>query len=291
MKTWNEWPIDKVSLGEKNYPKILSQIKNPPQALYFRGNLDEKLFNLSIAVVGSRRATQYGKTVTEKLVAELVIQKATIISGFMYGIDTYAHKMAVDYGGKTIAVFGCGLDVCYPAENEILYSEILAKGGGVVSEYEPKAKPHLWKFPQRNRIVIGLSSIGVLVVEAGEASGSLVTARIARKERKKVFAIPGPITSSSSIGTNWLIKEGMAKMVLGIEDIIQMKESKVRSSKAGVKLDGIEEEIYKILKSEPLTIDELVKTTQKGVSQISQAITIMSMKGLISEVGGKLFVN
>src|SRR3989344_1792126 len=146
---------------------------------FYRGNWNEKIFKKSIAIVGSRRMTRYGREVIDKFVSAFVAEGVTTISGFMYGVDTEVHQKTVDYGGKTIAVFGCGLDVIYPAENEKLYKEIIKTGGSVVSEYEDNAKPHLWKFPQRNKIVVNLASLGVLVIEAGENSGSLVTAKIA----------------------------------------------------------------------------------------------------------------
>lgn len=289
MKTWSDYKITEISIGDKGYPSGLLEIKNPPKKIYVRGKLNKELFEKSIAVVGSRRATQYGKAVTEKFVGDLVASNTTIISGFMYGIDTYAHKMTVEYGGKTVAVLGCGLDVCYPVENEILYTKILESGGVVISEYEPKAKPHLWKFPQRNRIVVGLSTLGVLVVEAGEASGSLVTAEIAIKSGKEVFAVPGPITSTTSAGTNNLIKDKKAKMILGIGDVIKEKIVKEKS-KSNNSLDGLEREIYNLLLSEPLSTDEVVRALKKDVVEVGTALSIMSMKGLITELAGKFYV-
>ena len=176
------------------------------KTLHFRGVDPHKINKKSIAIVGSRRMTRYGKEVVDRFVSEFVANGVTTISGFMYGVDTEVHQKTIDYGGKTIAVFGCGLNVIYPPENKKLYDQIIESGGSVVSEYEDDAKPHLWKFPQRNKIVASLASLGVLVIEAGEKSGSLITAGLAKKMGKKVYAVPGAITSSVSVGTNNLIK-------------------------------------------------------------------------------------
>ncbi|HUS60336.1 MAG TPA: DNA-processing protein DprA [Nevskiaceae bacterium] len=222
---WPDYPIQKLDFKHKNYPEILKEIKNPPKTLFFRGNLGQKIFKKSLSVVGTRRMTSYGKMAVDKLISGLVPQKVTIISGFMYGIDSEAHQRCLEYGGITVAVLGSGLNVVYPPENHKLYQQILKSEGAVISEYPPETKPQLWTFPQRNRIVAGLASLGVLIIEAGERSGSLITARLAREQGKKVFAVPGPITSSVSAGTNLLIKNHLAKMILEPEDILGKKIS------------------------------------------------------------------
>lgn len=277
MKTWNKWPIVEI------------EIKNPPKKVFVRGNLNYSLLEKSIAVVGTRRMTNYGKDVVERLVFDLVRAGVTIISGFMYGVDTQAHKVAIEAQGKTIAVFGCGLDVCYPPENDSLYTQILEGGGAVVSEYEASSKPHLWKFPQRNRIVAGLSSLGVLVIEAGEASGSLITAEIARKQGKKVFAVPGHINSSESFGTNRLIRDGKAKMVLDVHDILGGEEKREEDF-ASFNLSPLEKEIFDLLMAEPQMIDDLAKKLKKDVVEVSSMLTMMSLKGLIYESAGNYYL-
>ena len=166
--------------------------------------------------------TRYGRDVVDKFVSVFVAEGITTISGFMYGVDTEVHQKTVDYGGRTIAVFGCGLNVIYPPENRKLYEEIIKSGGSVVSEYDDDAKPHLWKFPQRNKVVAGLASLGVLVVEAGEKSGALITADLARKMKKKVYAVPGPITSAVSAGCNELIRSGKAEIATDPYDILKL---------------------------------------------------------------------
>lgn len=260
---------------------------------FYRGNWDEKLFKNSIAIVGSRQMTKYGQFVIDKFVSDFVINGITTISGFMYGVDTEVAMKTVEYGGKQIAVFGCGLDTIYPAENEKLYSDILESGGLVVSEYEPNAKPHLWKFPQRNKIVVDFASIGILVVEAGIKSGSLVTAEIAKKSGKKVWAIPGPITSKVSVGCNELIKSGEARMAVSVSDILGHRVKRTASSLKQIPNDLNETElkIHKALQLEPLEIDEIAFKLGVGVVEIGTTLSLMAIKGFITESGGKYFVN
>lgn len=289
---WSKYSIRKITIEDKNYPKILKKISNFPQQLFYRGNLSESFFKKSLAVVGSRRVTNYGKTVVERFVSQLVAHKVTIISGFMYGIDTEAHSKSIEYGGTTVAVFASGLNEVYPSENEELYTKILEKDGLVLSEYEPDAKPHLWTYPARNRIVAGLASLGVLVVEAGEGSGSLITAKLAREQGKKVFAVPGPVTSVNSSGVNNLIKEGLAKLVTEPEDILgsDVKTKILINKGLSEDLTDIEVKITSLLKREQLSIDELSKALKVGIIDLSQILSIMSLKGLINEVGGKYYI-
>lgn len=286
---WPDYPIQEINLRDKNYPKILKEVKNPPKTLFFRGNLDQKLFEKSLSVVGTRRMTRYGKIAVDKLISGLIPQKVTIISGFMYGIDTEAHQSCLEYGGKTVAVLGSGLNIIYPPENHKLYQQILESGGAIISEYHPETKPQLWTFPQRNRIVAGLASLGILIVEAGERSGSLITARLAREQGKKVFAVPGPIISSASTGTNLLLKNHQAKMVLNSEDILGKKISTPLLFTTS-KFSLIEKKIYQALQREPLTVDELAWATGKNIIEINKTLTLMSLKGLITETVGKYYL-
>lgn len=258
---------------------------------YFRGDWNEKLFKKSIAIVGSRQMTKYGGEVTDKFVADFVANGVTTISGFMYGVDTLVAQKTVEYGGKHIAVLGCGLDVIYPSENEKLYLQILESGGLIISEYEPNAQPHLWKFPQRNKVVVKLSTLGVLVIEAGEGSGSLITAKIAIKSGKNVYAVPGPITSKVSRGTNELIKKGEAKLVTSISDILKIKNKLDINNKNSMNLVGLENIIYKILENEPLEIDEISRKTGESVIEIGSTLSLMGIKNLVTESGGKYYLN
>lgn len=262
--------------------------------LFYRGENPNNLINNSIAIVGSRQMTRYGREIVDKFVSEFAINGITTISGFMYGVDTEVHQKTVDYGGKTIAVFGCGLDVIYPSENKKLYRQIIESGGSVVSEYEDSAKPHLWKFPQRNKIVVDLATIGVLVVEAGENSGSLVTAKLAKKADKKVWAVPGPINSRVSVGCNELIKSGDAQMAVSIADILGYSVKRIASSSRqnqnNLKLESSELKIYKLLQNEPLEIDEIARKTGESIVDIGTTLSIMGIKGLVTESGGKYFL-
>jgi len=287
---WYEYPIKRCNFGDKVYPKILNEIKNPPKFLFFRGNIDQNLFKKSLAIVGTRRITRYGKMVVEKFIPFFVQEKITIISGFMYGVDTEVHQKCLEQGGKTVAVLGGGLNVIYPPENEKLYEKILEKGGAIISEYEPNFKPQLWTFPQRNRIVAGLASLGVLVIEAGEKSGALITARLAQQQGKKVFAVPGPITSAVSFGTNLLIKNHRAKMAIAPEDILG-KKIETPSLFSIEELSPLEKKIFQLLETEPLTADEIAKATEENIIEVGKNLSLMSLKGVISEYAGKYYLN
>jgi len=282
-----DYEIGKVGLGERGYPKLLNELKSPPAELYYRGDLGV-LRRKTVAVVGSRKMSRYGREATERLVAGLVKEGVVTISGFMYGVDTEAHRRTIEYGGKTVAVFGCGLDTIYPPENEKLYGEILAGGGLVLSEYEPAAKPHLWKFPQRNRIVAVLAKLGVVVVEAGEKSGSLITAGLAREMGRQVYAVPGQITSAASRGTNGLIAAGEAKLVTGAEDLVG-KTIKRKSREQELGLAGIEKRIWEELASEALSADEIAAQLGEGVVEVGMTLSMMGIKGILSESGGKFY--
>ncbi len=290
MKKWQDWKINKIKSTDSNFPKVLSKISDPVKSLYYRGNWNLSLFKNSLAIVGSRRNTRYGEQVVKILLAEIVSSGITTISGFMYGVDSLVHNETIDCGGKTIAVLGSGLDVLYPARNNDLYSQILESGGLVLSEYEANTKPALWTFPVRNRIVVGLASMGVLIVEAGLDSGSLVTANIALNEGKKVYCVPGPITSSVSAGCNLWIKNNKAKMVTGIEDILNKKQISNRQSSLFDGKGEIEKKILTIIENEPLTMDELVVKTGINISELSVSLSMLQMDGVIEEVGGKYYL-
>jgi DNA processing protein len=269
----------------KAYPVYTSFWKKTK--IFYRGNFEKKLFSRSLAVVGSRAMTRYGQEVLERIIPDLVASGVTIISGFMYGIDTLAHRLTIEAGGTTVAVFGCGINICYPPENDGLYTRILEKGA-VLSEYQPNQKPQLWMFARRNRLVADLASLGVLVVEAGINSGSLITANFARCQRKKVWAIPGPITSSASVGTNMLIKKGEATLVTEAADILGNQFFHKQSTK-NPQLSGLEKRIYDVLSREPATPDELAQELGENIVTLSQTLSLMSLAGLVTEAGGKFY--
>lgn len=292
MRDWKKWPINQINVDDERFPEYLKSIKTCPKKLFFRGNWNSNIFEKTIGVVGSRRITRYGRDVIAKFVPTFVGNKITIISGFMYGVDSEAHKTCVENGGKTIAVLGGGLDYIYPPENDNLYSLILENGGLVLSEYEADFKPTLWSFPQRNRIVSALSTIGILVIEAGLNSGSLITAKIAKKQGKKIFSIPGQINSSTSTGTNWLIKNYNGILVSSPGDILE-SSFKINATQIDLfepDLSEIERKIIGLLKSEELSVDELSIKLNLAIADISINLSMLSMKNLIEEEAGKVYL-
>lgn len=288
---WLEYSVNKASKGDKNYPDGLLLLNSPPGELYHRGELSTGAFKKSIAIVGSRRMTRYGASIIDKFVSHFVSNGITTISGYMYGVDTEVHGKTVEYGGKTAAVMGGGINQPYPPENDKLYTKILNNHGVVMSEYNPEAKPKLWMYPQRNRIVAALATIGILVIEASENSGSLITVKHAVKLKKKIYAVPGPITSSVSSGTNYLIKEGIAQMVTEPSDVIaQIVKHTKKKNNIPADLNDTERKIYLLLQREEMSIDEITVTIQEEMVTVSAILSMMALKGIVSEAGGRYFV-
>jgi DNA processing protein len=272
------------------YPSRLKEIYDYPPVLYVRGNLpaeDEPC----LAVVGTRRPTIYGRQVTEEIVADLARSKITIVSGLARGIDSVAHRAALDAGGKTVAVFASGLDIVYPGENAKLAQAIM-EHGALVSEYPLGVKPRAENFPLRNRIMSGLS-LGVLVVEAGERSGALITAHQAVEQNREVFAIPGSILSPASQGTNRLIQEG-AKLVRNYTDILQELNLTIVVQQAEIKefppADEVESAILKQLSSEPSHIDEICRRSGLTMPEVSSTLAMLELKGIARQVGSMNYV-
>ena len=211
--------IEKIKIADSYYPKQLKKIYDPPESIYVLGE-KEILNQIGIAIVGSRNATQYGKNVKSKMAKDLAEKGINIISGLAIGIDEFAHIGTLQQGnGKTIAVLGSGIDQLYPKQNIELARKIIKSGGCIISEYPIGTKPDKKNFPQRNRIISGLSQ-GILIVEANEKSGALITAEFGLEQGKEIFAVPGDITKNQSKGCNLLIKDG-AKLVLSTQDILE----------------------------------------------------------------------
>jgi DNA processing protein len=272
------------------YPARLKQIYDYPPVLYVRGNLpaeDEPC----LAIVGTRRPTIYGRQVTEEIVADLARSKITIVSGLARGIDSVAHRTALDAGGKTIAVFGSGLDIVYPGENAKLAQAIM-EHGALVSEYPLGVKPRAENFPLRNRIMSGLS-LGVLVVEAGERSGATITAHQAVEQNREVFAIPGSILAPTSQGTNRLIQEG-AKLVRNYTDILQELNLTIVVQQAEIKefspANEFESAILKQLASEPSHINEICRRSGLTMQEVSSTLAMLELKGIVRQVGNMNYV-
>lgn len=284
IEKWSDFSVHKTTLEDKNYPKLLNDLKRPPKEIYYRGTL-KSLSKKTLAVVGSRRMTRYGEAVLETIIPSLVANDVTIVSGFMYGVDTMAHEITTACGGRGVAVLAYGINTCYPPENDVLYKDIIQKGGAIISEYSPEAKPNLWRFPQRNRIIAVLSTLGVLVIEASEKSGSLITVKYALKLKRKLFAVPGPINSNLSTGTNYLIKNGNAKMVTTAADILKI--AKKTDKEEDESLGGLEKKIYELLSNESKSIDELSMSLEINIGEISETISLMCIKGILVEELGR----
>ncbi|MBE0477921.1 DNA-protecting protein DprA [Candidatus Aerophobetes bacterium] len=286
----NKLNIKLVTCKDSDYPSSLQTIAYPPILLYIRGEL-KKEDERAVAVVGTRRATNYGKTATRKLVRELARERITIISGMARGIDTCAHEVALEEGGRTIAVLGCGVDVVYPRENSSLMNEII-KNGAVISEFSLGTEPFARNFPRRNRIISGLS-MGVVVVEAPLKSGALITADFALEQGKEVFSVPGVITSPYSEGTNRLIKEG-AKVVENVYDILEELNIPFSGEKDSFTYDlqlSFEEKlIFDKLTSNPSHIDEIVRQSSLSVAKVADILMRLQLKGMVRELPGKLFL-
>ncbi len=284
--------IDLITVHDKEYPSNLRNIYSSPILIYKKGNIINS-DNISIAIVGSRNATSYGLKTAYDLAKSLAKRGITIISGLARGIDTAAHKGAIDGGGRTIAVLGCGIDVVYPPENKKLIKEII-NCGAVISEFPLGTIPDARNFPQRNRIISGISK-GTLIVEANKKSGSLITADFALEQNREVFAVPGPIYSRFSEGTNNLIKDG-AKIVTCVEDILE--ELKISYSsyneKSNIqikeKLTGEESDVYEFISYEPLHLEKLILKTGFSINRLNTIITMLELKGIIKQLPGKQFV-
>lgn len=284
-------PFTIVTIFDKDYPEKLRNIYDPPIVLFKYGEFIDK-DNDAIAVVGTRGPTTYGKEVTKKIVRGLVEQNLTIVSGFARGIDTEAHKAALNAGGRTIAILGNGIDRVYPPENRQLKS-MIAESGVYCSEFPFGTKPDAVNFPRRNRIISGLS-LGVVVVEAGEKSGALLTAYYALDQNREVFAIPGRITDVKSRGTNYLIQKG-AKLINDAEGILEEIESnrkfhtKPFQMEINFKFEGEEEIIYNALSYEPVHIDDLAQKVGKSPSELLSLLLSLELKGAIRQLAGKMF--
>ncbi len=286
--------IKTLSFTDKGYPTNLRYIYSPPPTLYIQGEIIPE-DNIAIAIVGSRRGTYYGLRNAEALSFELATKGITIISGLARGVDSAAHRGALKAKGRTIAVLGSGLNVIYPPENRKLADKI-TQNGAVVSEFPLDTPPHRQNFPRRNRIISGLS-LGVVVVEAAQKSGALITANFALEQGREVFALPGNIDSFTSVGTHDLIKQG-AKLIESTKDIIEELEplrfcgTEKAQSKTEFKPDLPEEErqIYACLSSESLHIDEIIQKIDIPYGRLLTCLLKLEHKKLVKELPGKVFV-
>jgi DNA processing protein len=273
-----------------DYPQLLQHIADPPPVLYLRGELCPE-DDPSVAIVGTRRPTVYGRQAAELFARGLAQHGVTVVSGLARGVDTYAHQAALEGGGRTIAVLGSGLDIIYPAENRRLAAEV-SERGALVSEFPLGTQPDGMNFPRRNRIISGLSA-ACLVVEAGDTSGALITAEFALEQGRDVFAVPGNIFSPASRGPNRLITDG-AKPACRVEDILEELEIETavvqREAREAIPKSESEVAILRCLGHEPVHIDEIRRTVCLPMSVVSSALTMLELKGLVRQAGGMNYV-
>lgn len=299
---------DVLVLDDGAYPALLREIPDPPVTLYVRGRWVECLDAPCVGIVGSRRCSAYGQNVALSLARELASRGVTIISGLARGIDAAAHRGALEASGRTVAVLGTGLDEVYPRDHRKLAAEILERGGALVTQFPLGTPPVAENFPYRNRIISGLS-LGVVVVEASENSGSLITARLALEQGREVFAVPGSITSRYSFGTNFLIKGAGAKLVQAWQDVVAefppeiaadilppesgKKRGAGRSGESTLPADLSEAEraVLKLLTTdEPVQIDSLSEASGHAVAELSGVLLSLEMRDLIRQLPGRCFV-
>ena len=296
-----------VTSQDPLYPSQLLNTYDYPAFLYVKGHLKED--DVNVAVVGSRTASTYGKFTTERLCRELVLRGITVISGLARGIDSAAHRGALSGKGRTIAVLGCGLDIVYPPENEKLFDENSLQGA-LISEFPFGTPPNAPNFPARNRIISGIS-LGVVVVEASEKSGSLITARIALEQGREVFAVPGSIDSSGSRGTNKLIKQG-AKLIENVEDILEEilpqvtiapklvkpdqrqkqpeDHQKILNLSSDLVLKETEKTVWQVLSQKPVHIDQIITSTGLTAHEVLGILLNLELQGLIEQKPGKTYM-
>ena len=282
-----------ITFWDSEYPDLLKKIYDPPAFLFIRGEIlpDDKV---TIAIVGTRTPTAYGKIIAEKFARALAEVGLAIVSGLARGIDTVAHLAALQMNRRTLAVIGSGIDLIYPPENKKL-AEKIARNGAIISEYEMGAKPDAVNFPRRNRIISGIS-LGTLIVETTETGGAMITASTALDQNREVFAIPGQITEMRSSGTNRLIREGRAKLVQGIDDIIDELQPKLKSIlKRGEKkveppLSLFEKRLLDCLGADPVHIDRIAELSTLSTSDALVNLLSLEFKGLVKQLAGKMFI-
>lgn len=286
-----DFKIEKIDRESAEYPYLLKQINDSPKKLFCAGDL-QLMHEPCIAVVGARKASSYGAWVAENLGRRLAENSVTVVSGMAAGIDTAAHVGALKCNeGKTIAVLGCGIDICFPSANLKLRNEI-AKRGLIVSEYEPGVHGTRYTFPMRNRIISGLS-LATVVAEAGNNSGSLITAERAAEQGRDVLAVPGNINSITSFGCNKLISEGVTPLIFidDIFDILNINRAQVHLEKTEEKLCGLELEIFELVAKEgEINADFIARKLGRGIAEVNGCLSVLEIKGVVTSSLGKVMM-
>lgn len=275
---------------DEAYPHRLKEIDQPPPVLYLRGTLAPE-DEWAVAIVGTRGITSYGRQVTAELAGGLARRGVTVVSGLARGVDAEAHKACLAAGGRTLAILGSGVDHIYPPEHRQLAEQMIASGG-LLSDYAPGTPPDGVNFPPRNRIISGLS-LAVIVVEAGEHSGALITAEFAAEQGREVFAVPGNINAPKSAGCNRLIQQG-ARPLLSLEDVLEALDlvslSQHRQARSVLPKDEVEARLLSVLSKEPLHVDEIRAQVSMPIEKVSATLALMELKGMVRQVGGMQYV-
>jgi DNA processing protein len=283
--------IQVLTWQDEKYPRLLSEVDQPPPVLYVRGQFlpDD---DWAVAVVGTRRTTGYGRQVAEEVSSALGRNGITVVSGLARGIDAIAHQSTLAAGGRTLAVLGSGVDHIYPPEHRNLAEQIMGQGA-ILSDYPLGTPPDATNFPPRNRIISGLAH-AVVVIEAGQGSGALITAAFAAEQGREVFAVPGNINAVQSKGTNLLIQQG-ARPLLSPQDIMETlnlnRVSQQRTARTVLPTDAVEAQLYSLLGQEPLHVDEIRALTKLPIEKVSAALAMMELKGMVRQVGGMHYVS
>ena len=276
---------------DEAYPSRLREIDQPPPVLYIRGEyLPEDVF--AVALVGTRRVTPYGRQITEEIAAFLAANGMTVVSGLARGVDVIAHTVALKAGGRTLGILGSGVDKIYPPEHRALAEQMMERGA-IISDYAPGTPPDASNFPPRNRIISGLS-LAVVVIEAGETSGALITAEFAAEQGREVFAVPGSILAPQSKGTNKLIQQG-ALPLLNASDLMQAlnltRVGEQKAARRALPADAVEAQLLSVLGEQPIHVDELRNQTGLPIEKVSATLTLMELKGMVRQVGGMHYVS
>lgn len=282
--------IQVLTWEDEAYPRRLKEIDQPPPVLYLRDNLQPE-DEWAVAIVGTRGITAYGRQVTAEIASVLARRGVTVISGLARGIDAEAHKAALNAGGRTLAVLGSGVDQIYPPEHRQLADQIIASGA-LMSDYAPGTPPDGVNFPPRNRIISGLS-MAVIVIEAGERSGALITAEFAADQGREVFAVPGNINAPKSVGCNRLIHQG-ARPLLTPEDVLESLDlasfQQQRVARAVLPKDEVEARLLSVLTREPMHVDDIRARVDMPIEKVSATLALMELKGMVRQLGGMNFV-
>lgn len=290
LKTLEKTEVTALPFNHPLYPSRLREITDPPLVLYMKGQLTPQELDHSVAVVGTRRPTSYGQRLAKEFARGLAEAGATVVSGMAVGVDSLCHWGAIEGGGRTVAVLASGPDICYPTSNRPLYNGLIdGTHGAVISEFFPGTKPETWRFPARNRIISGLSK-GVVVIEAGATSGSLITADIGFEQSREIFAVPGRVDAPLSMGCNKLIAANKAQLVMNYIDVLNglnwVSVPTVREVPSMVELFGREKEVFELVTREPIHFDVLSQKLEMNAGELSATLTMLELAGIVERLPG-----